>query len=311
MISMATLQHLLINYGYLAVLLVVALESMGIPAPGETILLVAAVTAGTTRALSLPLVIAAAASGAIVGDNLGYWMGSSGGTRLFHRYGHLIRLNERKLKLGVYLFQRHGGKVVFFGRFVMVLRMWAAFLAGMHQMRWTRFLCYNALGGILWASSYGIFGYLLGTNVYQLTGPLGLVLLGLAVCVTTTLFLLLRRSERHWEAEAERLLPGSLEQYVAYAETGRKEQQEQQARMQRNHTQAPLPRGRGRRTVAGFSPLSSRLAWPPSSTIRVEDGSPAPSRRMEPDTPSPVGKRLHPIRLKRFLANGQHPPHWQ
>jgi membrane protein DedA with SNARE-associated domain len=169
MILMTTLLHLLTNYGYLAVLLVVALESMGIPAPGETMLLVAAVTAGTTRALSLPLVIAAAASGAILGDNLGYWIGSAGSTRLLHRYGHLVRLNERKLKLGVYLFQRHGGKVVFFGRFVTVLRMWAAFLAGAHRMRWMHFLCCNALGGILWATGYGLLGYLLGSNVSDLS----------------------------------------------------------------------------------------------------------------------------------------------
>jgi len=161
------------TYGYGAVLLVVALESMGVPAPGETVLLAAAITAGTTRVLSLPLVIGAAAGGAVLGDNLGYWIGTTGGARLLLRYGYLVRINERKLKLGLVLFQQHGGKVVFFGRFVTVLRMWAAWLAGIYHLRWTRFLWCNALGGLLWATSYGLGGYLLGTTVYRLTGPLG------------------------------------------------------------------------------------------------------------------------------------------
>jgi len=128
------LTHLLNTYGYWAVLLFVAIESTGIPFPGETMLLVAAVYAGTTHHLAIPFVITAAAVGAILGDNLGFWVGREGGYRLLRRYGHVIRLDERKLKLGQYLFQKHGGKVVFFGRFVAVLRAWAAFLAGTNRM---------------------------------------------------------------------------------------------------------------------------------------------------------------------------------
>src|SRR5258706_2179629 len=142
--------HLLATYGYWAVLLVVGLESTGIPLPGETMLVAAAIYAGTTHQLSIQWVIAAAAAGAILGDNLGFWVGREGGYRLLRRYGHLVRLNERKLKLGLYLFRRRGGTVVFFGRFVAVLRMWAAFLAGTHRMEWKRFLLFNALGGIAW-----------------------------------------------------------------------------------------------------------------------------------------------------------------
>ena len=121
-----TLTHLLASYGYLAVLLFVAIESTGIPFPGETILLVAAIAAGTSHQLSIALVIVAAASGAILGDNLGFWVGREGGYRLLRRYGRYIHLEERRLKLGQYLFLKHGGKVVFFGRFVAVLRAWAA-----------------------------------------------------------------------------------------------------------------------------------------------------------------------------------------
>src|SRR6266704_2852045 len=109
----STLTHLLTTYGYWAVLLFVATESTGIPFPGETMLLVAAIYAGTTHLLFIPLVIVAAASGAILGDNLGFWIGREGGYRLLRRYGRYIRLDERKAKLGLYLFRKHGGKVVF------------------------------------------------------------------------------------------------------------------------------------------------------------------------------------------------------
>lgn len=89
--------------------------------------------------------IIAAASGAILGDNLGYWIGREGGYRLLRRNGHYLRIDERKVKLGQYLFREHGGKVVFFGRFIAVLRAWAAFLAETNRMPWPPFLLYNAL----------------------------------------------------------------------------------------------------------------------------------------------------------------------
>jgi membrane protein DedA with SNARE-associated domain len=209
----STLMHLLTTYGYWAVLLFVAIESIGIPFPGETMLLVATIYAGTTHRLSLPLVIGAAASGAILGDNLGFWIGREGGYRLLRRYGRSIRLDERKLKLGQYLFMRHGGKVVFFGRFVAVLRAWAAFLAGANRMRLPRFLLFNALGGIVWATLYGLGGYFLGENVHQLTGPIGIVTIVFAVFIIVAFLFFLHRNEHRLEGEAEQALPGPLDDY--------------------------------------------------------------------------------------------------
>src|SRR5713226_5879559 len=213
MISVATqnLLHLLATYGYWAVLVFIAIESTGIPFPGETMLLVAAIYAGTTHHLSILLVIVAAASGAILGDNLGFMIGRVGGYRLLRRYGRFIRLDERKLKLGQYLFMKHGGKVVFFGRFVAVLRAWAAFLAGTNRMRWPRFLLFNALGGIVWATLYGLGGYLLGDNIHRLVGPVGIVTVVLAVCLILAAFVIVRRNQRRLEDEAERALPGPLD----------------------------------------------------------------------------------------------------
>src|SRR6266849_8716300 len=209
----STLTHLLATYGYLAVLLFVTIESTGIPFPGETMLLVAAIAAGTTHQLSIALVIVAAASGAILGDNLGFWVGREGGYRLLRRYGRYIRLDERKLKLGQYLFMKYGGRVVFFGRFVAVLRAWAAFLAGTNRMRWPRFLLFNALGGIVWATLYGLAGYFLGDTVHRLVGPVGIVAIVLAVVIIIAFLLFLRRNEHRLEDEAERALPGSLDEY--------------------------------------------------------------------------------------------------
>ena len=207
----STLTHLLATYGYLAVLLFVAIESTGIPFPGETILLVAAIAAGTTHQLSIALVIVAGALGAILGDNLGFWVGREGGYRLLRRYGRYIHLEERRLKLGQYLFLKHGGKVVFFGRFVAVLRAWAAFLAGTNRMAWPRFLLFNAAGGIVWATLYGLGGYFLGDNIHRLVGPVGIVLLVLAALLIIAGIVIVRRNEERLEDEAERALPGPLD----------------------------------------------------------------------------------------------------
>ena len=179
---------LLTTYGYWAVFAGIAIESTGIPFPGETMLLVATMYAGTTHQLAPVLIIAAAASGAILGDNLGY--------RLLRRYGHLVRLNERKLKLGLYLFRRHGGKVVFFGRFVAVLRMWAAFLAGTNRMAWPRFLLFNAASGIMWASLVGLGGYFLRDTVHRLTGPVGIGAAVLAGLLSLAFLVFLKKSAK-------------------------------------------------------------------------------------------------------------------
>jgi membrane protein DedA with SNARE-associated domain len=118
--------HLIAPYGYWTVGGIIALESMGLPLPGEATLVAAAVYAATTHHLNIWLVIAAAATGAIVGDNIGYWIGREIGYPLLLRYGHYVYLTEARIKLGQYLFFRHGGKIVFFGRFVAVLRALAA-----------------------------------------------------------------------------------------------------------------------------------------------------------------------------------------
>ena len=202
---------LLAHAGYGAVMLAVGIESMGIPFPGETTLIAAAAYAGSTHKLNIVFVVAAAAAGAIIGDNIGFWIGREVGLRLLLRYGKYIRMTERRIKLGQYLFQRYGGTVVFFGRFVAVLRALAAFLAGTNRMTWPRFLVFNAAGGIVWAGVYGFGAYALGTQIHRLAGPVGGVLGAIALVLIVCGFFFLRRHEHQLEDEAERALPGPIE----------------------------------------------------------------------------------------------------
>jgi membrane protein DedA with SNARE-associated domain/membrane-associated phospholipid phosphatase len=166
------IQRLLETYGYLAVLLLVGLESLGIPLPGETALLTAAAYAAAGH-LSIAGVIGAAAIGAVLGDAGAYWIGRSGGLVLVRRYGRLFRVDEAKLERAQQFFRRHGGKTVFFGRFVSLLRMLAALLAGVTRMPYGRFSLYNVTGGICWALLFGSLGYAFGRHLPQLEHAIG------------------------------------------------------------------------------------------------------------------------------------------
>jgi len=197
------LDYLLATYGYLAVFVFVGVESIGVPVPGETMLVTAAIYAGTTGRLSIFWVIVASAAGAIVGDNIGYLIGRTGGYRLLRRYGRYIRLEEDRLRLGQYLFHKHGPKVVFFGRFISVLRIFAAFLAGVNRMHWRLFLIFNAAGGIIWSTLYGVGAYRLGQQLLRLSGRIDLVLAIIGVGVIIAAIVFLRRNEARLQREAD------------------------------------------------------------------------------------------------------------
>jgi membrane protein DedA with SNARE-associated domain len=108
------------------------------------------------------IIFSVAAGAAIGGDNVGFWIGDKAGYRLVRRYGPRLHVDESKIKIGRYLFERHGDKMVFFGRFVSVLRTYAAFLAGTNRMHWRRFLFYNSVGGVIWAGFYTFVAYGVG-----------------------------------------------------------------------------------------------------------------------------------------------------
>src|SRR5215216_6393896 len=177
---LADIPALIATYGYGLILIMVMLESLGLPLPGETTLITASIYAGATHDLTLIGIIVAAVTGAVIGDNIGFWIGEKVGSRLLIRFGPCLGLTPAKIKLGQYLFIRHGGKVVFFGRFVAVLRALAAFLAGANKMPWARFFAFNVAGGTVWATLYPCAAYALGTRIHALAGPVGFAALLLA-----------------------------------------------------------------------------------------------------------------------------------
>ena len=205
------INHLIGTYGYWAVALLVGAESLGVPLPGETALILAGTYAGTTHRLNPWVIFAVAAAAAIVGDNIGYWVGDKGGYPLARRYGPKVRLDERKLKVARYLFDRHGAEVVFFGRFVSVLRTYAAFLAGASKMRWRRFLPANAAGGIVWAAIYTTAAYLAGRALERASGLISLIIGGVAVVAIVVTIIVIRRQTDKLAARAEAAYPGPLE----------------------------------------------------------------------------------------------------
>jgi len=154
--------HFITSHGLPLLFVVVMVESFGIPLPGETALILFGVLASQGH-YNVAEVIAIAAAAAIIGDNLGYWIiGRWGGRALFERWGPLRRYADKTLPPTERLMARHGGKVVFFGRFVTVLRYTAAWVAGLAKMAWWRFLFWNALGGICWATAVGLVAYYSG-----------------------------------------------------------------------------------------------------------------------------------------------------
>jgi len=169
--------------GYPLLFVLVMSESSGVPIPGETALIAAAVLASQGK-LEIAFVIVVAAAGAIVGDNIGYLIGRKGGRWLLERPGAFYRQRQEVLRVGEPFFERHGPKAVFFGRFLLGLRIWASWLAGATRMHWRSFAMWNALGGITWATAVGLVAYLLGNSAgsaVEAFGIYGLIAVVIAI----------------------------------------------------------------------------------------------------------------------------------
>ena len=174
--------HFVQDYGLYFLFVIVCLESAGLWLPGETALIAAAVYASKGH-LSITGVVVVAGAAAIIGDNIGYWLGREGGRRLIYRYTLLRRFADRVLPPAERFFARHGGKAVFFARFFGGVRVTGAWMAGITQMSWWRFLFWNALGGVVWAVGVGLIAFFVGKAAadaiahYGLYGGIGLAVL--------------------------------------------------------------------------------------------------------------------------------------
>jgi membrane protein DedA with SNARE-associated domain len=190
--------HFIQHYGLWFLFATVCLESAGLWLPGETALIAAGVYAAKGH-LSIVAVIGVAAAAAIIGDNIGYWLGREGGRRLIERYGWLKRQADRVMPAAERFFEKHGGKAVFFARFFGGLRVTGAWMAGITRMAWWRFFLWNALGGIVWAVGVGLIAFYAGRAVadaiahYGAYGGIGIA--AVIVLVFVAIHLARRRAE--------------------------------------------------------------------------------------------------------------------
>jgi membrane protein DedA with SNARE-associated domain len=187
--------HFIRDYGLWFLFGIVCLESAGLWLPGETALIAAGVYASKGH-LSIVAVIAIAAAAAIIGDNIGYWLGREGGRRLIERYPWLKRQTDRVMPAAERFFERHGGKAVFFARFFGGVRVTGAWLAGITRMSWWRFLFWNALGGVVWAVGVGLVSYYAGraaADAIARYGAYGGIAIGVVVVLLIAALHLVRR----------------------------------------------------------------------------------------------------------------------
>ena len=204
------MSHLVSHYGYWAVFTVLALEAFGIPIPGEVMLIAAGTYAGTSHHLSVWIIWLVGFVGVEIGATAGYWLGVKGGYPLLRRYGKYIRMNEPEVKVGRYVFDRYGPLVVSAGRFVAVLRTYAAFLAGTNRMNPLKYQVLNIAGAVAWTGTWSLLSYHLGNSLKSASRTVDYVVGGVVVVLVVAAILVVRRQAKRLEALAEAAYPGPL-----------------------------------------------------------------------------------------------------
>lgn len=211
MLVAMTLHHLsalAAAYGYAAVFGLIFAESLGIPLPGEGILVVTALYAARTHRLSVVGDISTAAIAAFLGTSLGYILGRSAGASLLARFGGYVGLSAARRRLGEYLFLRHGAKIVFFGRFIAFLRAFEGILAGANRMPLRRFMLFNALGAVAWTTTFGLGAYVFGRAFVHLSRPIGLATVVVAALAAVAAIAYVRGEEAQLQRQADAALLG-------------------------------------------------------------------------------------------------------
>jgi membrane protein DedA with SNARE-associated domain len=184
------------THGYWLIFIIIMCESAGLPVPGETALISVAIYAGASGQLDIILIFLIAAGAAVVGDNIGFAIGRYWGRPLLLRHGSLIRLTPARMEQGQRFFDLYGAKVIFFGRFVALLRIYAALLAGVNGYDWSQFLLYNALGACAWAALFSFGGYAFGDVLIHYAGPLSILLFLCAIIGVAAVRFFAHRSMR-------------------------------------------------------------------------------------------------------------------
>lgn len=203
------LSEFIAQYGYFAVFGLITFQSLGVPLPGEAALIAAAIYAQHTDRISVLGIVVVAALASALGSAMGYWIGRRGGYPLLSRYGHHVGLNPARMRLGEYLFSLHGGKIMLFGRFMAVLRVYEAVLAGTYRMSFRRFMVFNILGAAIWAGAVGYFAYGFGELFHRMEGVFAWAALGVGLVALIGAGLYLRRTEVALQARADAALLGA------------------------------------------------------------------------------------------------------
>lgn len=197
--SLTWLEPYLAHYGYVILFAVIFVESFGVPAPGQTLLIAAAVLASHGK-LNIVLVLLCAFAAAVIGDSLGYCIGYFGGHRLIQRFGKYLRIGDPQIRNMENTFSRYGGWFVTFARFFEVLRQVNGLVAGIAAMRFQRFLLFNATGAVLWIGVWGLGSFYLGRHLRRYAGyfdELSLFfILALVVLLGVLTWYLLRHARR-------------------------------------------------------------------------------------------------------------------
>jgi len=201
----AYLESFLHTYGYAAIFAIVALENAGLPLPGETILITSAIVAATNGGMNVVAIVVTAALAAFSGSVVGFSIGRYGERHLLRRYAHRLHIDERDLRLGRYLFQRYGGRVVLVARFVAFLREVDSLLAGINRMEWKRFLACSGAGAAAWSATFGFGAYALGKRIEIVSARAGIVIAALVLIAVTIGLWLLHRNRARLQREADRL----------------------------------------------------------------------------------------------------------
>ena len=192
--SLAAIFGLSNSLGYLLPA-IIGLESLGIPSPGETALVAAAVLASQGK-LEIGLVILIGVCSAIVGDNIGYLLGRRYGRSVFTAPGPFMNQRVRAIRYGDGFFERHGPKAVFIGRWIALVRFATAWLAGINHMPFMQFFFWNALGGITWGVTYGLVGYYGGQAAAHVLAEAGIVGLVVLLILPVVIYVVVKRRER-------------------------------------------------------------------------------------------------------------------
>jgi membrane protein DedA with SNARE-associated domain len=215
---MHSVAHLIHAYGLIVVAGFIGLESICIPLPGETALIVSAAIAGHTHELNIVAVILTAIGASLIGRMIGYAIGARFGYWLLLRYGGYVWITEARIKLGQYLFLRHGGKIIIIAQFLPVMRAIAGVIAGANRMPWRQFVVASTAGIVVWATVFGVAAYSLGRQFARATSWLDLNdwvswpwLIVVCCAVIYVLFRYVGHHEAQWTARAERALPGPLQ----------------------------------------------------------------------------------------------------